>query len=161
MTHQPTTPNTELREWFKKNAATGQQLDDNDGTIGCIEANRLWSELQQLFAIQLTEARKAYGGCTNCYGKGYATVNDRWHGHDTDTDIGSPGGYVSGGNPNAMKFCTCERGKQLEVQVTEARLDEATKAAFLYARSYGDDFLARQEERVKELRKLTGDHNDQ
>lgn len=57
---------------------------------------------------------KAYGGCTNCYGKGYATVNDAWHGHDTDTDIGSPGGYVSGGDRNAMKLCSCDRGKQLE-----------------------------------------------
>lgn len=60
------------------------------------------------------ELDAAYGGCHNCYGKGYASVNDMWSGNDTDQDIGSPGGRVSGGNPNAMKFCKCERGKQLE-----------------------------------------------
>lgn len=62
---------------------------------------------------KVTEIEKAYGGCHNCYGKGYATVNDRWHGHDTDMDIGSAGGYVTGGNANAMKFCKCDRGEQL------------------------------------------------
>lgn len=41
-------------------------------------------------------------------------MNNRWSGYDTDTDMGSPGGYVAGGNPKAMKFCDCDRGKQLK-----------------------------------------------
>lgn len=68
-------------------------------------------------AIAKTE--KAYGGCHDCYGKGYATVNDRWHGNDTDQDIGSPGGHVSGGDSNAMKLCTCDRGQQLGGQIAK------------------------------------------
>jgi hypothetical protein len=67
----------------------------------------------------IAEVEKAYGGCHNCYGKGYATVNDRWIGRDTDSDIGSPGGIVSGGNPNHMKFCSCPRGIQLKMLITE------------------------------------------
>lgn len=75
-------------------------------------------ELMRLFEAERNTAvvntEKAYGGCRSCYGKGYATVNGRWRGYDTDQDIGSPGGYVSGGNPNVMKFCTCSRGRQLK-----------------------------------------------
>ena len=98
------------------------------------EHSDLWEEIKQV--------EKAYGGCHDCYGKGYATVNDRWHGNDTDTDIGSPGGYVSGGNPNAMKFCKCDRGKQLEQlierAVMEARLDERLKVDFEVERECRD-----------------------
>jgi hypothetical protein len=67
--------------------------------------------------VEGDETVKAYGGCKLCYGKGYATVNDQWVAHDTDTDIGSPGGYYKGGRPFAMKYCTCGRGKQLETLV--------------------------------------------
>lgn len=104
----------ELREQFRKQVAKWYENGDS--------LNKLVDELEKVAAAHTAKAvsdtAKAYGGCTNCYGKGYATVNDRWHGHDTDTDIGSPGGYVSGGNANAMKFCKCERGKQLEKLLT-------------------------------------------
>jgi hypothetical protein len=33
----------------------------------------------------ITRTKKAYGNCTNCFGKGYSTVNGRWSGYDTDT----------------------------------------------------------------------------
>jgi len=101
------------------------QVIPSCGEIGCRTCEKRHVELaealkdyyhQQLEA-KVIETAKAYGGCTNCYGKGYATVNDRWHGHDTDTDIGSPGGHVSGGNPNAMKYCKCDRGKQLKALI--------------------------------------------
>lgn len=59
------------------------------------------------------ETAKAYGGCTKCYGKGYATVIEYASGFDTDTDIGSPGGKVSYRKP-PIRYCTCDRGKQLE-----------------------------------------------
>lgn len=91
---------------------------------GKLPAQAAVSRLQTL----LTNQAKAYGGCVLCYGKGYATVSDRWIGQDTDQDIGSPGGTVQGGSDFAMKFCTCERGKQLEGLVggllTSARIDE-------------------------------------
>lgn len=67
----------------------------------------------------IEEIAKAYGGCTNCYGKGYATINNRWSGYATDGDIGGVEGYISGGKANAMKFCKCERGKQLKANLKE------------------------------------------
>lgn len=48
------------------------------------------------------ETEKAYGGCHYCYGKGYGTQTASWVGR----------GYYK--KLPTMKFCTCERGKQLE-----------------------------------------------
>ena len=45
---------------------------------------------------------KAYGGCTLCYGKGYATGAEFWRGRGK-----------TWGRPNKIKYCTCDRGKQL------------------------------------------------
>lgn len=58
------------------------------------------------------ETEKAYGNCRNCYGKGYATVVEYASGYDTDQDIGSSGGRVHF-QQSPIKFCTCDRGKQL------------------------------------------------
>ena len=60
----------------------------------------------------VSETARAYGGCTNCYGKGYATAIGYMSGVDTGTDIGSPGGYLKHQN-NVMRYCDCDRGKQL------------------------------------------------
>lgn len=76
---------------------------------------------------EVKETEKAYGGCRNCFGKGYSTVIEYASGYDTDQDIGSPGGKVHYRKPD-IRFCTCDRGKQLEKQVKtavrEARLNE-------------------------------------
>lgn len=89
--------------------------------------------LADFMAKEVSQTEKAYGGCHNCYGKGYATAPDLWAGYDTDTDIGSPGGPISGGEPVTMKYCTCERGKQLDQMVAKevaaARLDERKQIA--------------------------------
>jgi hypothetical protein len=74
---------------------------------------RLQRQRSKVVERETDEIKRAFGGCEKCYGKGYATVNERWSGIDTDTDIGSKGGVVSGGNPFTMKFCTCGRGHQL------------------------------------------------
>lgn len=79
--------------------------------------NTILEIVDEEIKAHVAKTEMAYGGCHNCYGKGYATVNDRWSGYDTDQDIGSPGGKVSGGNPNVMKFCICPRGEQLAKMV--------------------------------------------
>lgn len=124
--------------------------------------------IQQHFTAQA----KAYGGCTNCYGKGYATVNDQWLAHDTDQDIGSPGGYISGGDANAMKFCTCERGQQLkarfkkqakqhQIDLLKARVDELHTEADIHRTSGGKGLPAAFQKRMNylkaELAKLEGE----
>lgn len=62
------------------------------------------------------EIEKAYGSCHKCYGKGYATTIDY-----------STGGRMTTINP-IIRYCSCERGKQLEklneLSNKEARIDE-------------------------------------
>lgn len=62
------------------------------------------------------EIEKAYGSCHKCYGKGYATTIDY-----------SSGGGMTTKNP-VIRYCSCERGKQLEklneLSNKEARIDE-------------------------------------
>lgn len=53
-----------------------------------------------LLATAMTIVRKmirAFGGCTTCYGKGYATITN---------------------NGMRMNFCACERGMQLDLLVS-------------------------------------------
>lgn len=59
------------------------------------------------------ETAKAYGGCTKCYGKGYATVNEYASGHATDGDIGGLEGRFKWKLDN-IKPCSCDRGKQVK-----------------------------------------------
>lgn len=60
--------------------------------------------LRQLYNIFKREKKliKAFGGCTNCYGKGYATVKN----------ISVGRGYFVEADP--VRPCTCDRGKQIK-----------------------------------------------
>lgn len=100
----------------------------SENTITDKDYEKRYIKSTQALQALLTKVEKAYGGCGYCFGKGYATVNGRWAGYDADQDIGSPGGKVQGGQPIEMKFCSCDRGKQLKGLVTKARLDEVSKA---------------------------------
>lgn len=59
------------------------------------------------------EVEKAYGGCHKCYGKGYASYKTQHTGYGTDGDIGGFEGHYKRDIPIEMKFCSCDRGKQL------------------------------------------------
>ena len=61
----------------------------------------------------LEATAKAYGGCTKCYGKGYATVAHNLRG--SADFIGDPT-YLWKANP--IKTCSCDRGKQIEEILT-------------------------------------------
>lgn len=67
-------------------------------------------------AKKLTEIEKAYGGCRNCYGKGYATAR-----------VGTSSRYGNATH-DTIKYCICERGKQLEAltgkKLNDTRIDE-------------------------------------
>jgi predicted NBD/HSP70 family sugar kinase len=75
-------------------------------------------ELEALISQKIIDTAKAYGGCTKCYGKGYATWR---HG---ETYRGSTHNMR-----DDIKLCDCPRGKQLEAvmsqKIIEAHLDEA------------------------------------
>lgn len=64
--------------------------------------------------VQLTE--KAFGGCKKCYGKGYAT----WRHGETYRG-------ATHNMRNDIKFCDCDRGKQLSGLVTEEVVAELKK----------------------------------
>lgn len=76
-------------------------------------------ELKLAISALLDEARieteRAYGGCYNCYGKGYSTVNYIEQGFD---DFAHEGYKL---DKHVMKFCGCSRGKQLEIELTQLK----------------------------------------
>lgn len=73
-------------------------------------------KIEALIQTSNKEIEKAYGSCHKCYGKGYATTIDY-----------STGGRMTTINP-IIRYCSCERGKQLEklneLSNKEARIDE-------------------------------------
>lgn len=71
-------------------------------------------EVLALIQQKQLETAKAYGGCTKCYGKGYATHIDATTAY---ADFGDEFGGAQSQKTikHEMLFCTCERGKQLEV----------------------------------------------
>jgi hypothetical protein len=140
MPHSPIDANSESEqaplEWI---------LHDLETTISDAspeELSRLHSKLwalsegiterfhQQLEA-KTTETAKAYGGCTKCYGKGFST----WRHGETYRG-------VTRNIRNDIKYCICDRGKQLkallEANIAEARLVAKIEAAreILEYRSY-------------------------
>jgi len=71
--------------------------------------DRLHELLKSWRQAACKEAEKAYGGCHNCFGKGFSTFR---HGETYRGTTHNEGTEV--------KFCTCDRGKQLEKYFKEA-----------------------------------------
>jgi len=68
------------------------------------------SELENhLKSLWQKETEKAFGGCKNCYGKGYATITMYAIGRNYQQKMPE------------MKFCSCERGKELEKRFEKMR----------------------------------------
>jgi hypothetical protein len=74
-------------------------------TLITTEANRL-----------AEQTAKAYGGCRNCFGKGYATWRhgETYRGRTTNMR-------------DDISYCTCDRGKQLEQQIDRLVGERAKK----------------------------------
>lgn len=66
------------------------------------------------------ELEKAYGGCHNCYGKGYAT---EIHAEIAYADFGDELGGADSRKTEGLRlnFCKCSRGRQLEKLMVQAR----------------------------------------
>ena len=60
--------------------------------------------VEALLNNKIVETEKAFGGCHKCYGKGYATVRAGLRSYRTP-----PNTNVK----TRIKYCTCDRGKQL------------------------------------------------
>ena len=102
---------------------TGTLYADNTEPAMTNNRNVAMKSITTYLQQEIAEVEKAYGGCRNCYGKGYATVIEGTTWSDTDTDIGSRGG--SGKDTSqTIKYCDCPRGKQLEQEIDKARIDK-------------------------------------
>lgn len=70
--------------------------------------------IQDLLSKAREETAKAFGGCTYCYGKGYATVKDFTIGAE---DFGNDGFGPIKNNP--IRPCErCDRGTQIQTLLT-------------------------------------------
>lgn len=105
---------SELRERLFKRLKTDDKADTY--VIPFRVMDILVDEILNLIQTSNKEIEKAYGSCHKCYGKGYATTIDY-----------STGGRMTTINP-IIRYCSCERGKQLEklneLSNKEARIDE-------------------------------------
>lgn len=89
----------------------GMHVDGNIEALSNFIAEQLIT-IHTKHQEELEKTKKAFGGCTKCYGKGYATVIERWTGCGK-FDMGQ-GDIKIDDQKQIMKFCTCERGKQLQ-----------------------------------------------
>ena len=64
------------------------------------------------YQIGTSETEKAFGGCKNCYGKGYATTIEF---AGSSEDFG--GEKTSEWQLPRMRFCSCDRGKALKEEI--------------------------------------------
>lgn len=71
------------------------------------------------------ETEKAYGGCKNCYGKGYSTYR---HGVSVSSDFpeDKPITRTERGFEVTMIMCICDRGKQLDLLLSPKTEQEDT-----------------------------------
>lgn len=133
-------------------AAANKQI--NAAYTGDVNPIDTWVNTQSI--MQLIQARdeqtaKAYGGCTNCYGKGYSTYKGEYKARDMRWQ------------DERMKFCDCERGKQLERLLEQREID--IRIEELERVGHWDDAICsdvwwaydvKREERIAELEALKG-----
>lgn len=68
------------------------------------------------FNAGVEETAKAYGGCTKCYGKGYATTLIFAEGAEDFGGDGMPRRQLP-----PIRPCSCDRGKQLDRLLLEVQ----------------------------------------
>lgn len=109
MTSTPTHDEDDLRKLVTNRMALLQVEDHHINGISAADEARIEHYVGEVMnAVEAREklireqAEKAYGGCHNCYGKGYATQSSRASGRGVSWDT------------SGIKYCDCARGKQLE-----------------------------------------------
>ena len=98
-----------------------------DGTNICFCEKLVYDIILMKDQIQ-KEERQAFGGCIKCYGKGYSTRATQ--------EIGAPDhemgvkGYKK--QIDEMRFCICDRGRQLEKRINQERLKAIDEKIEIY-----------------------------
>lgn len=89
----------------------GNSITDTTATVfGDYVMMRVQHLLKTRDTSRDQQTAKAYGGCTNCYGKGYATQSSRASGRGISWDT------------SGIKFCECPRGQQLKAETEQIAL---------------------------------------
>ena len=78
------------------------------------------SDLITRVATYIDKLKKAFGDCTQCFGKGYGTS---MYGEEGFADFDDDKGYKIAPSIR-MVFCECERGKQLKELLKERKVHD-------------------------------------
>ena len=100
MTDQTKNSDSSLKEQLSRLIIENQS---GDGSIDISDQAAMRDEVLALITSRDQQIAKAYGGCTNCYGKGYSTYSGEYSARDMSWP------------DEKVKYCDCSRGKQLEV----------------------------------------------
>lgn len=112
-----------LRQIYSANFNDGDPIAERYGSTDTVHMSEVVDFIDDFVVpfIQshTAELEKSYGGCHKCWGKGYATYSGEYRARDMRWP------------DESIRYCDCERGKQLEGHVREierkarlAQLDE-------------------------------------
>lgn len=104
-----------LHERFEKEFEVGA----SKGTL-INHWDRLLKFIKQEIAQAENRTAKAFGGCTLCYGKGYATTKVQASTGSGDFEDVEPKTW----DLNPYRICSCDRGKQFHSALEAAQGDE-------------------------------------
>jgi len=103
----------EFREYFDKTLKPkNRTIEGLDRELIVNFIKNIEDKAQANLKAKVMETEKAFGGCHYCYGKGYGTQTAYMHGRG-EADMGNSDVVIDKKLPT-IKFCTCERGKQLK-----------------------------------------------
>lgn len=93
---------------FNEKLELGGDIIDFEGDLRPGGRDKILSALTEAYTRGKRDTEKAFGGCTKCYGKGYATQMAQLIGTE---DFGGDGFTET---PKVhINFCSCDRGKVL------------------------------------------------
>jgi len=128
---------------------------DEQTKIALLKQDKVRKTLQaerQKQEEMVEETEKAFGGCKKCYGKGYSTVTDSTTYH---ADFIGDKTYSVPNNP--MRFCDCERGKQLQKytnQIRKEAVEEEKGRIWHRICELADDYTGDLETHLDEIDKI-------
>src|SRR5574343_186000 len=104
------------------NSVMGYKFE-KDGSNSPISGKCDTEEIKSFLSNVISQTEKAFGGCLNCYGKGYHTTIEYASGHG-EWDMGQGDIKIHYQLPE-MRFCNCDRGIELK-----KRFDATQKEAY-------------------------------
>lgn len=105
----------EFRKRFKNPKNTGYRVGEE--FLGAVELY-LDDKIETAYEAGQEQSKRAFGGCSYCYGKGYSTQLEHYSGRG-EADMGQGDVVINRQAPYYLP-CSCDRGKQFEEAREEA-----------------------------------------